>query len=630
MRIATPITIELLRELAMGRSPHSTLSAAMSAAFAQQTDLPPASLEQRLPDEQLQLVRVAVERASEGIAIMTPAGDATAPVTLYVNPSFCRITGMEREEVVGRPLRIFRVDSSDQALHDALRHPLCQRRAFEGEALAVRKSGATYPLELLLVPVHDAAEEVVQWVAYLSDATERRAQIAALQHQALHDVLTGLPNRVLLNDRLQQAVMMTWRAQGRLGLLLMDLDRFKEINDTFGHHCGDLLLQQAARRLKEQIQDSDTVARLGGDEFAILLPMLRDASDANRVARRILKAFQKPFIIDGRRVEVGASIGISISPDHGADAGTLLRRADAAMYVAKKTGIGCALYYPQQEKQTAEELALGGELREAIEQNQLLIFYQPKVDLRTGMVTRVEALSRWQHPRRGLLVPDDFIPLAERTGLIKPLTDWVLEQSLRQCHLWQRSGYPMSIAVNLSSKSLQEHFLPQTVSDLLDKWSVKPDTLKLEITESSILGDTSHALAILSLLQTLGVTLSLDDFGTGYSSLTHLRHLPVDEIKIDKSFVLGMQTSGSDAAIVRATIDLAHNLGRKVVAEGVADPRTGFTLNELGCDLAQGYCFTPPVPAAAVEQWLTENDWGITAWRQMMVAGAPRGRRASH
>jgi EAL domain-containing protein (putative c-di-GMP-specific phosphodiesterase class I) len=300
------------------------------------------------------------------------------------------------------------------------------------------------------------------------------------------------------------------------------------------------------------------------------------------------------------------------------------------MYCAKKTGIGCALYYAQQEQQTAEELALGGELRAAIENHELMIFYQPKVDLRTGLVTRVEALSRWRHPKRGLLIPDDFIPIAERTGLIKPLTDWVLEESLEQCRDWHRTGFPLSVAVNLSSKSLQEHQLPQTVSDLIDKWKVKPEHLKLEITESSIIGDTSHALAILSLLHTLGVTLSLDDFGTGYSSLTHLRHLPIDEIKIDKSFVMAMGTSGSDAAIVRATIDLGHNLGRKVVAEGVADPETCATLAELGCDLAQGFCFSPPLPAAALQRWLTDTDWGLSAWRTMVGTGPARRKRASH
>jgi diguanylate cyclase (GGDEF)-like protein/PAS domain S-box-containing protein len=601
----------------------------MSAAFAEQTTRRVPIPEDRITDDQLQLVRVAVERASEGIAIMTPAFEGIPPTTVYVNPAFCQITGMKEREVIGKPLRIFGVEASDAALHDAMRHPLCQRKPFEGEAVAVRKNGISFPLELLLVPVHDSQGTVVQWVAYLSDATERKSQIAALEHQALHDVLTGLPNRVLLNDRLEQALLIGTRMQVHVALMLIDLDRFKEINDAFGHHSGDLLLQQVAERLREQTQCGETVARLGGDEFAVLIPTVRDSSDALRMARRLLKAFQTPFVVGGRRLEVGLSVGIVLAPEHGSDASTLLRRADAAMYAAKKTGTGCSIYFPIQEEQTAEELALGGELREAIERNELMVFYQPKIDLRTGLVTRVEALSRWRHPKRGLLVPDDFIPLAERTGLIKPLTDWVLETSLRQCARWKHTGYPLSIAVNLSSKSLQEHFLPQTVSDLLDKWSVRPEDLKLEITESSIIGDTSHALAILSLLQTLGVTLSLDDFGTGYSSLMHLRHLPVDEIKIDKSFVMGMATNGSDAAIVRATIDLGHNLGRKVVAEGVADPATCAVLADLGCDLAQGFCFTPPLPPPGVEQWLTDTDWGITAWRDMM-GGGPRRRRTSH
>ena len=629
MKNTTPITIELLRELATGISPHASLTAAMLAGLPR--DLSKTKpLEEQLPDEQLYLIRLAVERASEGIAIMTPAVDSRGAHTVYVNPAFCRITGLAREEVVGRPLRIFCVEESDRAVQDAMRHPLCQRKAFEGEAIARRNCDSPYPLELLLVPVHDGEGSVVHWVAYLRDVSERKAQIAALQHQALHDVLTGLPNRVLLNDRLEQAILMGWRVNTHVALLMMDLDRFKEINDTFGHSAGDLLLQQAARRLSEQIVQADTVARLGGDEFAIVLPAVRDSNEAMRVGRKILKAFQRPFIIEGQRLEIGASIGIALSPEHGADAATLMRRADTAMYVAKKSAAGCALYYPHQEQQTATELSMGAELREAIEHNQLVVYYQPKVNMRTGLATRFEALVRWNHPTRGLMVPDDFIPLAERTGLIRPLTDWVLENSMEQCQTWQRNGYPIPIAVNLSTKSLNEHFLPQTISDYLDKWQLDPSSLKLEITESSMLADPAHVLAILSLLQTLGVSLSLDDFGTGYSSLMHLRQLPVDEIKIDKSFVLGMSKSGSDAAIVRSTIDLAHNLGRKVVAEGVADPETCVVLTELDCDLAQGYGLSPPMPAAGVERWLTETDWGLTAWQRMLHLGRMKGRRTAH
>jgi diguanylate cyclase (GGDEF)-like protein/PAS domain S-box-containing protein len=568
------------------------------------------------------LVTLAIENAPEGIVIMNAAVDDSGPRILYVNQSFSRMTGMTREEVVGDQMQIFRLKESDEAFRDALLHPLCQRKPFEGEATAIRKNGSRYSLELLLVPIHDSNDEVSYWLAYLKDVSDRKAQLAALQEQALHDVLTRLPNRTLLMDRVEQAILVSRRTTVPVALMIMDLDGFKDVNDTIGHHAGDLMLQQVAKRLRNEIRESDTVARLGGDEFAFVLPTSGDPDAATRVGRKLLKALEQPFTLEDQRVEIGASLGIAIFPEHGADANTLMRHADAAMYFAKRTGRGTALYTSDLDQNSSSALELSAELREAIEHEQLRIYYQPKVHLRTGLVTRVEALVRWRHPKRGLILPDQFIPLAERTGLIKPLTDWVLNAALRQCHKWQSSGLPIHIAVNLSTKTLQEHFLPQTVAALLEKWQVPPRSLKLEITESSIMADPPHVLAILSLLQTLGVRLSLDDFGTGYSSLMHLRQLPVDEIKIDKSFVMGMSTSASDAAIVRAIIDLAHNLGRQVVAEGVDDERTCRTLAELGCDLAQGYCLSRPLPPRAFEQWLTDTSWGYTALQGVLSRAA--------
>lgn len=568
------------------------------------------------------LVTLAIENAPEGIVIMNAAVDDSGPRILYVNQSFSRMTGMTREEVVGDQMQIFRLKESDEAFRDALLHPLCQRKPFEGEATAIRKNGSRYSLELLLVPIHDSNDEVSYWLAYLKDVSDRKAQLAALQEQALHDVLTRLPNRTLLIDRVEQAILVSRRTKIPVALMIMDLDGFKDVNDTIGHHAGDLMLQQVAKRLRDEIRESDTVARLGGDEFAFVLPTAGDPDAATRVGRKLLKSLEQPFTLEDQRVEIGASLGIAIFPDHGADATTLMRHADAAMYFAKRTGRGTAIYTSELDQNSSSALALSAELREAIEHEQLRIYYQPKVHLRTGLVTRVEALVRWRHPKRGLILPDQFIPLAERTGLIKPLTDWVLNAALRQCHKWQSSGLPIHIAVNLSTKTLQEHFLPQTVAALLEKWQVPPRSLKLEITESSIMADPPHVLAILSLLQTLGVRLSLDDFGTGYSSLMHLRQLPVDEIKIDKSFVMGMSTSASDAAIVRAIIDLAHNLGRQVVAEGVDDERTCRTLAELGCDLAQGYCLSRPLPPRAFEQWLTDTGWGYAALQGVLSRAA--------
>jgi len=391
----------------------------------------------------------------------------------------------------------------------------------------------------------------------------------------------------------------------------MDLDRFKEVNDTFGHHFGDGLLKQVAFRLQNQLHEHDTVARLGGDEFAIVLASAVDANAVAAVARRILNTLQQPFVVEGQVLEVGGSIGIAIYPEHGGDARTLMRCADVAMYSAKQANAGYMFHNQEQEKHSPDELSLVVEMRSAIQRDEFELYYQPKRHLRSGLMTRAEVLVRWRHPVRGLLAPASFIPIAERTGLIKPMTDWILDRALAQVRSWQDAGAPVHVAVNVSAKSLQDQTLPARVQALLDKWQVDPRFLKIEITESSIMADPAHALAIMSMLQSMGVRLSVDDFGTGYSSLTHLRELPIDEIKIDKSFVLGMLKSDADAAIVRTVIDLAHNLGKQVCAEGVENPETLIRLTEMGCDLAQGYWISRPASAEVFMQWLVDTSWGL-------------------
>lgn len=572
------------------------------------------------PETPFDLLQIALDKSPDGILIIAPPSNKVPPRPIYANETFLRMTGMDRDDVVGRDLQIFRVGESDRAVRDSLEHPLCQRRAFEGEAAAYRKNGSRYSVELMLVPIRDGndPESVMHWIAYVKDVSDRKKELAALERQALHDVLTGLPNRSLLLDRLEQAILNAKRSRSSFALMIMDLDGFKDVNDTLGHQAGDVLLQQVARRLRSSVGDEGTIARLGGDEFALVLAGLEDGDTALRPARELLRELEPPFTIETERVDVGASIGIAVFPAHGEDASTLMRHADAAMYHAKRTGSGAALFSRKMLEGLQVGLTLGAELREGIEAGQLRLYYQPKVHLRTGLVTRVEALVRWMHPTRGLLLPDQFVPLAERTGLIRPLTEWVLDEALRQCAEWQSSGLPLHIAVNLSTRMLQDHGLPQSVASRLERFKLPPHVLKLEITESSIMADPPQVLAILSLLQTLGVRLSLDDFGTGYSSLMHLRQLPVDEIKIDKAFVMGMATSAGDQAIVRATIDLAHNLGRQVVAEGVDDERVCRVLAGLGCDFAQGYTFSRPLPAAAFQRWLKETEWGFQPWKRIV------------
>jgi len=428
----------------------------------------------------------------------------------------------------------------------------------------------------------------------------------------MHDGLTDLPNRMMLFDRLAEALEAARSERRLIALLLMDLDRFKDVNDTFGHHFGDVLLKQVAFRLRNQLHVDDTVARLGGDEFAIVLTSAFDANAVAMTARRILNSLQQPFVVEGQVLEVGASIGIALYPQHGSDARTLMRRADVAMYATKQSNAGFMFHERDEpESRVPDQLSLVVEMRTAIERDEFELYYQPKRHLHSGLITRVEVLIRWNHPRRGLLMPVSFVPIAERTGLIKPMTDWILDKAMKQCREWQDAGAPIHVAVNVSAKSLLEETLPSKVQSMLDKWNIDPRFLKIEITESSIMADPAHALAIMSMLQSMGVRLSVDDFGTGYSSLTHLRELPIDEIKIDKSFVTGMLTSEADAAIVRTVIDLAHNLGKQVCAEGVEDAETMHRLEEMGCDLAQGYFISRPVPAATLMTWLTENSWGL-------------------
>jgi diguanylate cyclase (GGDEF)-like protein len=427
----------------------------------------------------------------------------------------------------------------------------------------------------------------------------RRMKQQALEnrHQALHDSLTDLPNRVLFRDRVENAITVSKRSGAGLAVAIMDLDRFKEVNDTLGHHSGDQLLASIGTRLKTAVRDSDTVARLGGDEFAVLFGGVNDLYSALELARKLQQALEEPFTLDGLEFEVEASIGIAVFPDHGDDAASLLQHADVAMYVAKREHAGVQLYAAEHDEYSRDRLTLIGGLRRALDNGELTLFYQPKVDLRGLKVRGVEALIRWQHPERGLVPPDHFIPLAEHTGLIRPITEYVLEMAARQCNAWRRSGFQLSVAVNLSARTLHDRSLPEQIQKMLDRWSLPPDALELEITESAIMSDPVRALAVAKRLDELGVALVIDDFGTGYSSLSYLKQLPVRELKIDKSFVIDMAASDSDAAIVRSTIDLARNLGLKVVAEGVETADVMNRLATLGCDLAQGYYFGHPMPA---------------------------------
>jgi diguanylate cyclase (GGDEF)-like protein len=449
-------------------------------------------------------------------------------------------------------------------------------------------------------------------LSYISASGRKTAELA---FQAEHDSLTGLANRVLLRRQIQ--AMLTDVTEARpLTLLMLDLNRFKDVNDTFGHHYGDRLLREAALRLTDTIGTDGTVARLGGDEFAILLPAA-GAAQAEAAAARVEAALRAPLELDGYALEVSASVGLSLALSHTDNADALLRRADVAMYVAKRSGAEWAAYAPDQEHNTPDTLALIVELRRAIEQGELVLYYQPQVDLTTDRVIGVEALARWPHPRRGMVPPDEFIPLAEHTGLIRSLSNWVLLAAVVQARAWQLQGIDLPVAVNLSASNLQDSTLPDTVGALLREHGLSADCLQVEVTESAVMVDRDGAVAVLARLRALGVRVSVDDFGTGHSSLAYLKELPVDEVKIDKAFVQHLVTDPRDRAIVRAIIGLAHELGLVVVAEGVENRGTWDVLRRAGCDVIQGYFVSRPVSAADLAVWLSASRSGANSLRRV-------------
>jgi diguanylate cyclase len=451
---------------------------------------------------------------------------------------------------------------------------------------------------------------------HVTPTVEADGRFVHPEHPSLHDSLTGLANRTLLMDRLRQVILASSHGAGRtLALFVLDIDGFNDVNASLGHAAGDLVLRQVAGRLHEAVRPVDTLARLGSDEFAVVLPGL-EAEGAALAADRLLTIFNAGFDVDGHIIFLAGSLGASVYPEHGDDTEALLRHADTAMHRAKASRSGYAVYAPDQDRRSGERLELAGALRQAIGANHLLLEFQPKVECGSGRLAGVEALARWDHPQRGRIAPDVFIPLAERTGLIRPLSRWALNAALRQCHAWQELGLRVPVAVNLSAHDVQDAAIPELIASLLEQWHLEPGLLNVEITESSLLVDPDLALRVLTRLADAAVRVAVDDFGTGYSSLAYLKKLPVHEIKIDQSFVQDMATHTRDLAIVRSTIELAHNLDMVAVAEGVENAATLDLLNTLECDLVQGYYLAKPMPGEALVGWLASSG------RQLRVQSA--------
>lgn len=434
------------------------------------------------------------------------------------------------------------------------------------------------------------------------DVTDKLLMLGELEHRALHDPLTGLPNRTLLVDRLDQALI----AGHGIGtaLVLLDLDRFREINDTFGHDHGDEVLRQVGPRLTQVVGPDATVARIAGDEFAVLLPRTADLTAATAAAAALRATLEIPFLVDGVVLDLEASAGIVLSGLHGSDASTLLQRADIAMYVAKTDARGVFVYDPELDARIPSKVSLLGDLRRALEHDELVLHFQPKVSVTTGAVAGVEALVRWHHPTRGLVPPDDFIPLAEHTGLIGPLTRRVLDLALRQARAWSDAGRPLVVSVNLSARNLVDDALLGEVVGLLAEHGVRPELLELEVTETAIMTEPATARHLLESLSSLGIRVSIDDFGVGYTSIGQLTSLPVDELKIDRSFVTTMDVDPDNELIVRSIVELGHNLDLTVVAEGVETEEVLTALAAVGCDVAQGYYLSRPLSGVAMDTWL--------------------------
>jgi diguanylate cyclase (GGDEF)-like protein len=483
-----------------------------------------------------------------------------------------------------------------------------RNKELEQEALGElrRVVGLTLGVAVLSVPVGVGLVVMLTlMVTRYQRSLRRQSDLTA--HQALHDSLTGLPNRGLFVDRLSHALATSRRSGTGLAVMMLDMDRFKEVNDTLGHMHGDDLLRQISDRLRSTIRETDAVARLSGDEFAVLLPGA-DADAAGDLAERVLDALHRSFVLGDVTVDVEASIGVALAPAHGDTAEAVLRSADEAMCTAKDAKTGIVMYQPAALTNQPNRLLLLGELRRALdESDQLVLFYQPKVSLDVDQICGVEALIRWRHPTRGMVPPNEFIPVAESTGLINRLTDHVLELAVAQGREWLDSGLRIPIAVNLSPRCLLDASLLDRVRALLDRHALPAEMLRLEVTETAVMANPTLALATLSGLHELGVRLSIDDYGTGYSSMAYLKRLPVDELKVDRSFVLNMTDNDNDAILVRSAIDLGHNLGLSVVAEGVERAEHVAALSGLSCDIAQGYHYARPMPPQDLREWLATS-----------------------
>jgi diguanylate cyclase (GGDEF)-like protein/PAS domain S-box-containing protein len=530
---------------------------------------------------------------------------------LYWNRAAEEIYGWSSEEALGRSLGDLTVPKESLEKVEEVVSELRAGRTWSGEVLLRRKDGSYVPVFVTATPLFDARGDLAGMISVSSDISERKALQEELERRASHDPLTGLPNRPAFVERIGQALLRTRRRQNSLevGVLFMDLDGFKTINDSLGHQAGDRLLVAVAECLRNRLRTEDVLARFGGDEFAVLLEDTAGTSQVIRVAQRIAEDLREPFTVDDFQVSVSTSIGITLGTAHANDDPEgMLREADAAMFRAKEQGPGrYALFDPAMQARAQERLELEAELRRALEQGEFVLYYQPEVSLHDGKMVGFEALLRWQHPERGLLKPSAFVPLAEETDLITPIGRWVLEEACQQAKRWEEErplASPMTMEINLSSKQLRRQGLVRTVEEALARADLEAHTLALDMTETVLIRTSEDNTQALDALKEMGVRLGLDDFGTGYSSLSYLKRLPVDRVKVDKSFVNGLGENATDTALVRMIIDLCHTLGVEVLAEGIETSEQAVLLSDMGCDMGQGYYFARPLLGEELAQRL--------------------------
>ena len=529
------------------------------------------------------------------------------------NKAVRAVFGYSPDELLGRHVKVLMPslyrEGEDQFPNDYLTVEDSHTLGVGREVVGQRKDGKIVPIDLAASEMWLHGQRY--FIGIARDITERKEQMAAIKYQALHDGLTDLPNRTLFSDRLHQSILSATREERSLALIIMDLDHFKEINDTLGHHSGDMILQQVAERVRAVLRESDTVARLGGDEFALLLPSA-DLDDATHIAKKLLAALDRPFDLETRSFRVGASLGVGMFPDHGRDGSTLMKRADMAMYEAKRDKKGFAVYDSAKDQHSSRNLSLMNDLRAAIDDRQLVLYYQPIVNLQSGCVSGVEALLRWRHPRQGLMYPEQFIPMAEQAGLIKVVSLWVLKQAVAQCRAWRQAGVDLDMMINLSGHDLHDGGFAEGVAEILR--GVPGDQINrigFEVAEPAMMSDPPRALETFRALGGLGINLAVDDFGTGYSSVAFLKQVAATALKIDKSFVVALSHNDNDAVIVRSIIELAHNIGLQVVAEGVEDKQSYDMLAAWRCDAVQGYYISQALEPDEFIQWLQQTSWGL-------------------